>query len=65
MNAPIRNTPLTGSTLVENWKLRSLIRIACECRDPRWTDDQWVQDLADQIGLDLADPEGVMARRIA
>lgn len=51
MNAPIRN--LAGQTTVEDWKLRSLIRIVAEDRDPHWKDDGWFRDLAAQLGVDL------------
>ena len=46
-------------------RLRALLRIAVELRDPRWKDTDWVKDLADQCGLDMADPEGVKARGLA
>ena len=64
MNAMTRNAPMLGLVPVENWQLRTLLRIVTENRDPNWILPPWVAILADQCGLNLADPEGVKARWI-
>ena len=42
---------------VEAYRLRTLLRIATEFRDPVWLTAPWVRELADQCGLDLSAAE--------